>query len=146
MQIIKLNHHDTSRFMEVIRLFEHVFEMKNFKMPPEDHLKQLLEKPEFHVFAALNEEKVIGGLTAYTLEQYYATKPLAYIYDLAINQSFQRKGIGGELIEAFKSFCQKEGFEEVFVQADRIDQHAVDFYRKTNPTEEEDVLHFYYTL
>jgi aminoglycoside 3-N-acetyltransferase I len=38
------------------------------------------------------------------------------------------------------------GFEEVFVQADKIDTNAVDFYRSTKPTEEEQVLHFYYRL
>ena len=120
--------------------------MKSFKLPPERHLKSLLRKPGFMAFVAKSGAKVIGGLTAYVLYQYYAEKPLAYIYDLAVKTNLQRQGIGQQLISAINDHCRKQGFEEVFVQADRIDQHAVDFYRKTHPTEEEDVLHFYYSL
>jgi aminoglycoside 3-N-acetyltransferase I len=68
-----------------------------------------------------------------------------YIYDLAVDSRHQRKGIGAKLIAAITSFCKAEGMQEVFVQADRVDEHAVEFYRKTGATEE-DVLHFYYDL
>ena len=98
------------------------------------------------VFIASSEDKIVGGLTVYVLEQYYHIKPLAYIYDLAVTASFQRKGIGKKLIDAVNNHCREQGFEEVFVQADKIDDYARDFYRKTRPTNEEDVSHFYYTL
>ncbi len=134
-------------FREVVALFHRVFEMKDTTFPPEAHLAGLLQRDDFLVFAAIHEELgVIGGLTAYVLHQYYNEKPLAYIYDLAVDGSIQRRGVGKTLIKVFKEHCSEAGFEEVFVQADRVDQHAVDFYRKTRPTEEEDVLHFYYTL
>jgi aminoglycoside 3-N-acetyltransferase I len=68
------------------------------------------------------------------------------VYDLAIDKEFQRKGIGKQLIAAVNKHCREMGFEEVFVQADKVDEYALDFYRSTNTTEEEDVSHFYYTL
>ncbi|MDX3912993.1 MULTISPECIES: GNAT family N-acetyltransferase [Olivibacter] len=71
---------------------------------------------------------------------------MAYIFDLAVASLWQRQGIGNALIMHTKSYFRQNGYSEVFVQADKIDDYAVDFYRKTNPTEEEDVLHFYYTL
>ena len=80
------------------------------------------------------------------LDQYYCKKPLAYIYDLAVLKDFQRQGIGKSLVKHLKEYCKKEGFDEVFVQADRTDDYAVDFYRMTKPTNEEDVIHFYYSL
>ena len=144
--IKKLRADELIQFKELISLYEDVFEMNAFTLPTDQHLGELLAKSDFHVFIALQDDTIIGGLTAYTLVQYYSTKPLAYIYDLAVSRSYQRKGIGKDLIEATKLYFQQQGYEEVFVQADKADSYAIDFYRKTNPTEEEDVSHFYYTL
>lgn len=142
----KLSPKDMPYFEKLIILFEEVFEMKGFSMPKSEYLYELLGKEGFHVFIALKEGSVIGGLTAYTLNQYYSEKPLAYIFDLAVANQWQRQGIGNSLIMQTKSYFLQNGYSEVFVQADRVDDYAVDFYRKTNPTEEEDVLHFYYAL
>ncbi|MBO6516226.1 MAG: GNAT family N-acetyltransferase [Bacteroidia bacterium] len=146
VDIRRLNDTDINRFIELIRLFEIVFEMEDFTTPNTAYLQSLLNKETFNVFVAQHNNQIVGGLTTYTLEQYYSTQPLAYIYDLAVDPTFQRKGIGQKLIEATKSFYKENGFEEVFVQADKVDDYALDFYRKTNPTDEEDVSHFYYKL
>jgi len=74
------------------------------------------------------------------------TKPLAYLYDLAVLNEYQQQGIGRKLIQYINDFCRTEGFEEVFVQADEADEYALRFYRSTKPTDEERVRHFYYTL
>ncbi|MGD9900643.1 MAG: GNAT family N-acetyltransferase [Calditrichaceae bacterium] len=142
----KLGDNDIDKFIHVIRLFEQVFKMKNFSIPESDHLRNLLKKDDFYVFVALIGDKVVGGLTGYVLEQYYSEKPLAYIFDLAIATEYQRRGIGGKLIAETRKYCTEMGFEQVFVQADMIDDYAVSFYRSTAPTNEEDVIHFYYTL
>jgi aminoglycoside 3-N-acetyltransferase I len=71
---------------------------------------------------------------------------LAYLYDLAVLPEYQRKGVGKKLINFTNSYCKERGFEEVYVQADKADDYALDFYRSTNPTKEEDVSHFYYKL
>jgi aminoglycoside 3-N-acetyltransferase I len=98
------------------------------------------------VFVAVKENHVIGGLTAYSLDQYYCDRPLAYIYDLAVSKSYQRQGVGKKLIKNFKDYCLENGFEEIFVQADKVDSYALDFYRQTNITGEEQVVHFTYAL
>lgn len=133
-------------FKELIFIFEDVFEMENFKIPEDEHLQRLLEKENFFAVIAKTENKIIGGLTVYVLDQYYSKKPLAYIYDLAVLTNHQRKGIGKSLIDFTNNYCQKQGFEEVFVQADKIDDYAIDFYHKTKPTAAEEVVHFYYSL
>ena len=129
----KLDENDFDRFIEVIRLFEDVFEMKNFKMPDSNHLQSLLSKSDFFVFAAFQDDKVIGGLTAYVLDQYYSEKPLAYIFDLAVDTKYQRQGIGKKLITEMNKYCTEKGFKEVFVQADKVEDYAIDFYRSTKP-------------
>jgi ribosomal protein S18 acetylase RimI-like enzyme len=145
IEMLKLASTDLDSFIELIELFEDVFSMENFKMPDKQYLQNLLGKNDFFVFVALNENMVVGGLTAYTLLQYYSEAPLVYIYDLAVKKKFQRKGIGRLLISEITSYCKKNGMQEVFVQADKIDDYALDFYRSTGATEEE-VVHFYYPL
>lgn len=137
---------DTHRFIDLVNLFAEVFEMQSFTMPPKAYLRSLLLKPDFIVFVAMYNNKVIGGLTAYVLQQYYAERPLAYLYDLAVKRDFQRQGVGRKLVADLNRFCRAEGFQEVFVQADKVDDYAIDFYRKTSITAEEQVVHFYYSL
>jgi len=144
--IQQLDKEDLDSFFALIRVFEEVFEMQDFCMPPHEHLRKLLHDPDFIVYVAHAQQKVVGGLTAYTLQQYYSEKPLAYIYDLAVLKPYQRKGIGKALIQALNSYCRAEAYQEVFVQADEIDTYALDFYRSTHPSEEEHVRHFYYNL
>jgi aminoglycoside 3-N-acetyltransferase I len=146
MEIRRLTGKDIDHFIELILVFEDVFEMQNFSLPQKEHLRKVLAQPGFIVFAAIEDNAVLGGLTAYTLPQYYSTKPLAYVYDLAVRKNRQRQGIGQRLIAEINRYCLEKGYEEVFVQADKVDDYALDFYRLTKPTNEEEVVHFYYTL
>lgn len=143
--IKKLSSSDTRLFEELIKVFEDVFEMKNFKMPHRLHLLHVLSEDGFIVFVALVEDKVVGGLTAYTMQQYYSSEPLAYIYDLAVNREVQRQGMGKLLVSSLNNYCKEKGYEEVFVQADKIDEHAIEFYRSSGGIREE-VVHFNYPL
>lgn len=146
VEIYRIGKEDLNKFIELIRLFEDVFEMRNFSLPQPDYLQKLLHKHDFYVFVALLGDRVVGGLTTYVLEQYFSVKPLAYIMDLAVATEHQRQGIGKKLIEATIRFYTDKGFEEVFVQADKVDDYAIDFYRLTKPSAEEQVVHFYYLL
>ena len=146
IEIKILSSHDTDDFAELINVFEDVFEMKNFIKPSDDYLQQLLAKPDFLTLVSKVDNKVVGGLAVYIINQYYSKKPMAYIYDLAVLKKFQRRGFGKTLIKYLTEYCKEKGFEEVFVQADRIDEYALHFYRSIKPTSEEDVVHFNYSL
>lgn len=145
IRIEKLTHNDLKKFMELIRIFEEVFEMKDFDMPCETYLQQLLARDDFFVFVALVDNKVIGGLTSYLLQQYYSASPLVYIYDLAVMKEYQRKGIGKMLIDKNNNYSREMGADVVMVQADLADDHAIKFYHSTGGTGEK-VIHFDYKL
>jgi aminoglycoside 3-N-acetyltransferase I len=95
---------------------------------------------------AKTKEKVIGGLTAHVLDRYDTEKPSAYIYDIAVLTTQQRKGIGNLLIATLNDYCKKNGFSEVFVQAETDDHQAVNFYRTTPNTHELQATHFTYSF
>lgn len=141
-----LNPNDSCKLNELISIFEIVFEMEHFKRPSVTYLQQLLNKETFFAVIAMTESKIIAGLTVYVLHQYYSDRPLAYLYDLAVLPEYQRMGVGKMLVAFTNEYCREKGFEEVFVQADKVDTHALEFYRSTKPTNEEQVIHFYYRL
>ncbi|GAB5408531.1 MAG: hypothetical protein BalsKO_08960 [Balneolaceae bacterium] len=146
IRIRKLQEDDLDLFVELIKLFERVFGMDNFSIPSEKYLQSLLQNNGFDVFIAYKNNMVVGGLTTYILPQYYSKKPIAYIYDLAVDNDYQRQGIGMKLMEEVKKIYLVKGFEDVFVQAEMIDKHAIEFYRANNPSEEEQVTYFSYSL
>lgn len=146
MEYKLLTQSDTGAFLELLELFEVVFEMEPFVRPDETYLRALLVSENFFSIVAAKDGRVVGGLTVYVLKQYFSKKPLAYIMDLAVMTQFQRQGIGSQLIDLTRRHCRELGCEELFVQADRVDDYALDFYRKTNPSTEEDVLHYTYRL
>ena len=144
--IKKLQNYDLEDFLSVLQLFESVFEMKDLEIPTTKHLNKILNSEELYVFTASIQQKIIGAICAYKLEQYYSKKPLAYIFDLAVVMEFRRKGVGSILIESVRQYFKENGFEEIFVQADQSEHYALDFYRSTRPIAEEKVIHFYYVL
>ncbi|MGN6646639.1 MAG: GNAT family N-acetyltransferase [Cytophaga sp.] len=145
IEIHKLGPYQADAFVELLDIFKEVFAMRNFKLPANKHLEELLQQDDFFVFVAVSEGKIVGGLTAYRLMQYYSEAPLVYIYDIAVLKRYQRKGIGKKLILGIKDYCREIGVEEIFVQADDEDEHALDFYRATGAKESK-VTHFTYPL
>ncbi|HET6992784.1 MAG TPA: GNAT family N-acetyltransferase, partial [Bacteroidia bacterium] len=104
-------------------------------------LTNLLSKKEFIVFAALHENEVVGGLTAYELPMHSSDHSEAYIYDIAVHSRFQRKGLGLKMIAALKDYCRQNGIQTFFVEAHGEDIHAVEFYHKAGGKAEK-VVHF----
>jgi aminoglycoside 3-N-acetyltransferase I len=129
---------------ELISVFEEVFEMKKQPHADKIHLQKLLDKDSFFAIIAKAENKIVGGLTVYILDQYYSNKPVGYIYDLAVLPKYQRKGVGRSLIDFTARYCKEQGFEEMFVQVHKADGHAIEFYRSTDPANEEQAVQFNY--
>ena len=146
IEIKKLLLQDIDEFSDLIRIFEIVFEMDNFKMPDEKHLQSLLSKPDFFTLVARYDNKILGGLTVYILHHYYSIKPIAYIYDVGVLAHYQRKGIGQKLINYLTNYCKENGFEDAYVEAETDDTQAVNFYRTTSFSTELKATHFTYSF
>jgi aminoglycoside 3-N-acetyltransferase I len=141
----KLEIADLDYLTKLIKLYEKVFEMEDFTLPDAEYLQSLLKKETVIFYVATIDKKVVGGLTAHILPSTYFPSSEVYIYDLAVETEFQRKGIGRELINSLKEYCASLRLKEIFVQADLEDRHALDFYRATGGIAES-VVHFSYPL
>ncbi|WP_276370910.1 GNAT family N-acetyltransferase [Chryseolinea sp. H1M3-3] len=145
VEILKASADDLNLFKGLLTVFEETFEMVNFNIPDDKYLSTLLKNPTFMIYVVRSNKEVIGGLTAHILPSYYFTSAEVYVYDLAIRPAHQRKGFGKQLMFLLKKDCKAMGFKEVFVQADLVDTHALDFYHATGGIPE-NVVHFYYPL
>ncbi|HLT07921.1 MAG TPA: GNAT family N-acetyltransferase [Cyclobacteriaceae bacterium] len=145
IQYQKLTLSDLPALQALISLYEDVFEMQPCPLPGRGYLQKLLQREGLVFFVALQGEEVVGGLTAHVLPSVYYESAELYIYDLAVKAAYQRQGIGKQLVTALIDYGKQQGYREVFVQADVIDQHALDFYKATGGNPEE-VVHFTYPL
>ena len=145
MKIKKLEKSEISDFKALIEIFKEVFE-NDEKILESEQLGDLLSKPDFMVFVVTLDGNVIGGLTIYVLHRYYASKPLAYIYDVGISPMYQGKGFGKALMAEVCLFCKQNNFEDAYVEAESDDIDAVNFYRRTKFTTEMNATHFTYSF
>lgn len=137
----KLAHTDVPLFSELIRLFIRVFEEEQQELPSSEYLQSVLSNPAFHVYVALHEGKLIGGLTAYEMPRYYIKSSELYIYDIAVEKAYQNKGAGKMLMQAICRYAAGHQVENIMVEAHEEDELAVHFYTAFMGTSER-VIHF----
>ena len=146
IEINRLNESDLQFFKSLIDLFNIAFEEDRSNIGNDANLSGLLGNAQFIVMAALAEQEVIGGLTAYELPMYYADHSEVFVYDLAVKPEYQRMGIGKELIRSLKADCSRKGVREFFVLAHEEDEHAIEFYHSTGGKSERVVNFLYETF
>ena len=93
------------------------------------YLAKVLARPDFWAFAAFDGDEIVGGLTAHTLPMTREESSEIFLYDIAVRENRQRRGIGRRLVGALRDEAAREGIYDVFVPADDEDEHALDFYR-----------------
>ncbi|WP_439568437.1 AAC(3)-I family aminoglycoside N-acetyltransferase [Sphingopyxis sp.] len=101
--------------------------------------RQLARNSVILLVAELNG-KVVGGLTAYDLPKLEAARSEIYVYDLAVDAAYRRRGVATALIAEVQHIAAETGAWAVFVQADYGDDPAIALY--TGLGVREDVLHF----
>lgn len=145
MRVVKLNNKDSQTLDRLCDLYNEVFN-EDLAKPEPLHFENLLSNANIIFFVVLNEnDEVVGGLTAHKLPNIHFTEPEIYIYDFAVKNNLQRTGIGTFLMNEFLIFCKTQNYKEVFVQADKEDNHAVKFYKKSGGVEE-DVFYYSFPL
>ncbi len=132
-------------FRQLVQLFIEVFEQEQ-PLLPDEQLASVLAHPDFRVFVATHQGSVVGGLTLHVLHSYYSPQPVAYLYDLAVANTWQRQGIGKALMAYASEYCRQAGFETAYVAVEAADTEAVDFYRQTDHSSAMSVWHFTYQL
>ncbi len=140
METQRLTAADRDLARRMFDLFAQVFEVENQPLG-DAYLDRLLGREDFWALAALEGDEVVGGLTAHVLPMTRAECFEVFLYDLAVREDRQRRGVGTALLRTLREGAAAAGIEVVFVPADVEDAHALDFYR-ANGGEEADVRIF----
>jgi len=108
--------------------------------PDDAYLRKLLSGDHFIAVAAIANDDVVGGLAAYELPKFERARSELYIYDLAVDAAYRRRGIATALIEELRAVARERNAWVIYVQADPPDRPAVALYTKLGVRE--DVYHF----
>lgn len=142
-EIRRLTPVDVGLMLEMLSVFGRAFEdaaRYTACQPADAYLRSLLANADFMALAALSEGRVVAGVTAYVLPKYERAGSEVYLYDLAVDEPFRRRGIATSLIHAVQREAQARGASVVYVQADTADEPAVALYSRLG--EPQPVWHF----
>lgn len=98
------------------------------------YLTELLQNDAFWAYAATVDGRPVGGITAHTMGMTRSESREIFIYDLAVAEPHQRRGVGRALVDRLRHDAATVGIDDVIVPADDDDQHALDFYRAIGGT------------
>lgn len=130
MRIQRLGYGDREQAQQLFLLMTDVLGEK-YKKLGDTYLNRLLQRKEFWAIAAFDNDEMVGGLTAHELPMTASESAELFIYDMAVKRNHQRLGVGRLLLADVRERARTAEISEVFVLADNMDVHALDFYRAT---------------
>ena len=134
---------DAALMRSVLSMFGEAFhDVKTYASAPpgKAYLERLVASDAFIAIAAVEADRVVGGLAAYVLPKFEQERSEIYIYDLAVAETHRRQGIATAMIGELQRIGALRGAYVIFVQADYGDEPAIALYEKIGIRE--DVIHF----
>jgi aminoglycoside 3-N-acetyltransferase I len=128
VQVRRLGPRDRELARVTFDLLADVFGDKHDRLS-DAYLDELLRRPRFLVFAATDGGRAVGGLTAHLLPMTTCEGAEVFIYDVAVVDDHQRRGVGRHLLGAVRDEASRLGISSVFVLTDNGDAGALAFYR-----------------
>ena len=97
----------------------------------DSHLQELLSREDLHIVVAVVNKKVVGGLTAYEMDEWKKPTRKMFFYEIGVAEDYRSQGIGSALIEELKKICSERGIKEMYVLTDAENTAANRLYSKT---------------
>ena len=112
-----------------------VFEERVARPLPDDYVDALLARADFWALAAVEDDMPVGGITAHVLPMTRSPSRELFVYDVAVREDRQRRGIGRALLVELCAQATQAKIDSVFVAVADEDVHAMDFYRAVGGAE-----------
>jgi tRNA-Thr(GGU) m(6)t(6)A37 methyltransferase TsaA len=120
---------DGARARAAFTMMHDVFEEEPEALS-DDYVAGLLARPSFWAIAAFDGGEAVGCITGHELPMTRHERRELFVYDLAVRDDQQRRGIGRRLVEALVAGAAGADIDVVFVPADDEDAHAIAFYER----------------
>jgi ribosomal protein S18 acetylase RimI-like enzyme len=131
---------------ELVEMFGFEDEAGNRQFSSEEYLRKMLERGDFHVIVALENNELVGGLTAYELQMFKSETTEMFLYEIEVAESHRQKGIGKALIECLKEICVRKEISVMFVGTEKENFPARRLYTSTGGEADEDSVWFNYLM
>lgn len=89
-----------------------------------DGIMSELKNPNAVTFVAIENKQIVGFANAHIILDE------GYLNNMAITESFRRKGIGGELLEHMVIHAKKKGAGFLSLEVRKSNKNAIKFYQK----------------
>jgi len=83
--------------------------------PETQRMKSLLSKSGFYALVAQHGNTIIGGLTAYEIENYRNDRSELFIYEMGVLRSYRGQGVTEWLIDELTKKCIDSSVERIFL-------------------------------
>jgi ribosomal protein S18 acetylase RimI-like enzyme len=112
--------------------------------PSQETLVKFLSNSQNILLSAELDNSLVGQVIGYILTRWDKDESMLFLYSIDVVETYQRKGIGTTLIEAFRKLGQKEGCSESFVFANESNFAATQLYQSTGGKKTSDIVMFEY--
>lgn len=114
MEVIRVKKNDIKIIIEIIANHIDIADKKE-ELPALSHFEKLFGDDRSYLFAAVNNDTVVGYPLAYRFPSLYASEYLAYLYDIEVSPDYRRNGIGRLLVETLLAHLTSDGVKEVWL-------------------------------
>jgi ribosomal protein S18 acetylase RimI-like enzyme len=110
-----------------------------FDRPPDEQsTRAYLADDRNYLFLAFLDGVAVGFLRATELRRLDGPERQMFLYEIDVDEAYQRRGIGKALIGAIDAVCREQGFAEMFVLTNRSNTAAMRLYESTGAHTESD--------
>lgn len=130
MKKVKIRKAKKEDYKEVIKLYaDFVKKPGRYKNFDNDSFLKALQLPNFYIYLAEIEKKIIGFITFSIRTVVRYPKPIVEVEEFYVVPALRRKGIGTKLVKKALDFARKNDCQYVFLASskDRIPAHK--FYK-----------------
>lgn len=99
-------------------------------------VRAYLADPRNIFLVAYEASEAIGFLRGTELGQLRSLRKQMFLYEIGVEESYRRRGVGTALVNTLLRECRELGFDEVFVFTDPANEAAVRLYRSTGAVTE----------
>lgn len=129
MKIVRrLEANDLEAIQELIKVFQVTDGVQPPKYASKGRLQNLLLDPNFYAIAVFYDEKLVGGLTAYSLAMYKEDIQKVLLYEIEVLEHYRRNGFGTYLINKLKAVALKDGATKILIPVSGTNTNAIRFY------------------
>lgn len=87
--------------------------------------------------AAFWDDVPRGFVSAHRLQRFDRRRAEVLLYEIGVDEPYQRRGIGAALVAKVERWAEEEGADEVWVLAEGDDARAIAFYRAIGGQDDE---------